>query len=142
MDILPTLTDLYNIKYDRSSIEGESLLKSQKKGNPTRVLAAFLAPQIMHIPAKLAIIRGADKLIYSEEMTEEDLSFFVYPPHFEKYEMYNVLHDPYEKNNLFEKNLKKSREMLKILQNFKIKRGKPGFLKELEDQLRALGYIK
>jgi len=142
MDILPTLTDLFDIKYDRSSIEGISLLKSQKRESRPRVLAAFLAPYIMHIPAKLAIIRGSDKLIYSEEMTQKDLSFFIYPPHFEKYEMYNVLDDPYEKNNLFKKDLEKSREMLRILQAFKIKRGKPGFPQELEEQLRALGYIK
>lgn len=142
MDILPTVLELCSIEPDSSLIEGRSLLQATQNKSNKRVLAASLAPYLMHIPGKLAVIVGQDKLIYSEEMTEEDLSFFVYPPPYEQYELYNIIQDPHEKNNVFGIDLQKSRDMLKLLKTYKIKRGKAGFLPELEEQLKALGYIK
>ncbi len=142
MDILPTLLDLHDLDYARKAIDGVSFLDSSRKSLSERILPMFLAPEMMNIPGKIAIVRGRDKLIFSESLTKENLEFFVYPPEFEPYELYDLLEDPQEKNNLFEKDLEKSREMLNILKNYKLKRGKPGYLPELEEQLKALGYIK
>ena len=63
---------------------------------------------VITFPTKTpAFVRGRDKFIYSEILTQE-----------------------------------KSREMLNLLRNYKLKRGKPEYLPELEEQLKALGYIK
>ncbi len=142
MDILPTLLDLHDLEYEQKSIDGLSLFNSDRKRKSERVLPMFLAPELMNIPGKIAIVRGRDKFIFSETLSEKNLEFFVYPPEFEKYELYDLLQDPREKNNLFEKDLEKSREMLNLLRNYKLKRGKPDYLPELEEQLKALGYIK
>jgi arylsulfatase A-like enzyme len=142
MDILPTLLELHDLEYPETDIDGESLLKALGKSTSERILPMFLAPEMMHIPGKIALVKGWNKIIYSEELTEENLEFFVYPPEFEQYELYDLLKDPRERNNLFEIDLETSREMLNLLRNYKLKRGKPGYLPELEEQLKALGYIK
>ena len=142
MDILPTLLKLHDLDFEQKNIDGVPLPDSDQRIMSDRILPMFLAPDLMNIPGKIAIVRGQDKFIYSETLTPKNLEFFVYPPEFEKYELYDLLQDPREKNNLFEKDLEKSRKMLNLLRNYKLKRGKPDYLPELEEQLKALGYIK
>jgi hypothetical protein len=142
MDILPTLLDLHGLTQEPGDIDGNSLLQALRTGNPDRILPMFLAPELMNIPGKVAIVKGWDKIIFSETLTEKNLEFFTHPPEFDKYEMYDLQKDPGEQNNLFEVDLEKSREMLNLLRNYKLKRGKPGYLPELEEQLKALGYIR
>ena len=102
---MPTLLELFDLKYNKKKIEGVSLFNAIEGKTGKRILTAFLAPDLMHIPGKLAIISGENKLIYSKKLTPEDLSFFTHPPKFEMYELYNIVNDQYEKENIFRKDL-------------------------------------
>jgi arylsulfatase A-like enzyme len=143
MDILPTLLERFDLEYDRDAVEGKPLPGVTGEGENTgpRVFTAFLAPYLMNIPGKLAVISGDYKLIYSEPLTKKNRAFFTHPPQFEMFEMYNIINDPFEKENLFKTERKKAAELMKILKKYKFKRGKQGYLPALKKQLETLGYF-
>jgi arylsulfatase A-like enzyme len=146
MDILPALLELFDLEYDKKAIKGISLFEAieGKKETDKRIFTAFLAPLLMNIPGKFAIISGDYKLIYSEKLSRKNLAFFTHPPKFEMFEMYNIAKDPYEKENLFKKNREKAAQLLKILRRYDFKRvkgGTKGYLPALKKQLKTLGYL-
>jgi len=146
VDILPTLMDLYNIKnITNNSIDGISLLKTIKNidKNKKRVIYSYLAPDALRngIPEKIAIITDNIKYIYNKPMNNKQIEFFkISPPEIKK-EMFDIFKDPHDKNNILFKNRKLEHKFYKIINKFRVKKGKKGNIKELEKQLKSLGYL-
>lgn len=146
VDVLPTLMDLYNIEnITNNSIDGISLLKTIKNidKNKKRVIYSYLAPDALRnsIPEKIAIITDNIKYIYNKPMNNKQIEFFKTSPPEIKNEMFDIFKDPYDKNNILFKNRKLEHKFHKIINKFRVKKGKKGNIKELEKQLKSLGYL-
>jgi len=146
VDILPTLMDLYNIKYRKNNpIDGISLLKTIKNidKNKKRLIYSYLAPDALRkgIPEKIAIITDNIKYIYNKPMNNKQIEFFKTSPPEIKNEMFDIFKDPYDKNNILFKNRKIEKRLYKLIIKLKVKKGKKGHLKELEKQMKSLGYL-
>jgi arylsulfatase A-like enzyme len=152
-DVLPTVLEEAGVAFDPAAFDGRSL-RPVFEGRETadRPVTADLADNVLgyRTPFRLAVSSGRDKLIMNEAFKPEALAAFpAAPPAAPPVELYDLSRDPGEKANLVADPAKArpARELAqaasalaKILQA----RGaaKSGMTKALEDQLRALGYIK
>jgi arylsulfatase A-like enzyme len=153
VDIMPTILESLDIDYSDQYIDGESLLGLLPDAANTAEERVFLSEldayaSENHIPRKIAINQGRNKLIINDEFSPENLAYYAFPPpEFQKMEIYNLLNDPRELRNLFEKEPALARKLIDFMkarykQNKKVKANKAKIDKELNEQLRALGYIK
>ena len=144
-DVIPTLMELYNIKGETDVLHGIPLTETITGSDRTkkRLVFSYLAPGSLRkgIPEKIALITGSFKYIKQEKMSAKDKAYFLVPPPPLKDEMYNIADDPFERTNIRFKNAGKEREFKKILEAVKLKRGKKGNFKELNEALRSLGYL-
>jgi arylsulfatase A-like enzyme len=145
VDILPTILDLFQVKRKmRSPIDGISLLDAVKKKTASdRVVTAYLAPRALRngIPARISLIRGNYKYIFNQKMTEDDLSGFIFaPPDFTD-ELFDLSVDPYEKSNIIESRPQTAVAFMKLIRGLEFKQGKKGFLQQLSERLKSLGYF-
>ena len=92
--------------------------------------------------------RGKNKLISNEEFPPEFLSYFqIPPPEVEKLEIYNLENDYAETRNVVNQNPNLARELvdffkINYIESLKVIPQKSEINKEVQEQLRALGYIK
>ncbi len=145
-DILPTVMDYYGYgDIKQLNIQGKSvipLIKGQQ--NKNRIIISYLAPKSIrrNIPARVAIIQGEFKLIYNQKIKPEDIKYFIFPPQNNvRYEMFNILKDPEEKDNIFYVKGKSATRLKKLLKKIEIKKGKNRYLKSLKKKLKSLGYL-
>ncbi|MCX6567256.1 MAG: sulfatase [Candidatus Aminicenantes bacterium] len=153
IDLMPTVLDVAGIPSEELSINGESLrpvLRGKETGD--RVFLAELAENILNcqIPQRLALNYGRRKVILNRAFTPEQLEFFTAkPPSFPPVELYDLARDPGEQKNVIDRPedaakvralVQKARETDRLIPRREGKESKID--KNLEDQLRALGYIR
>jgi choline-sulfatase len=155
IDILPTVLDLYKIKFDSKSIDGTSLLPLVKGKNWKRhSLYSSLSScwMIEALPPKFSILTKDLKLIVNYPFKDSNLEFFdadSKPPDLGRIELFNTKQDTKEASNLVnQKEIPEYfRPMISELQiaiNKAIassKRGKLILSEEDIEKLKALGYI-
>ena len=136
IDILPTVMEIYGIKY-KGHLDGKSVKKAFfEKG---RYILSFLAPySLKKVPGATAIITRKYKLIFNQKTEGSYLKEWTEKPAFK---LFNIENDQAENKNLFQEKNTEARKLLKILVKYKLTRGRRGFLKGIEEQLKTLGYI-
>ena len=152
-DILPTILDLAGVPFDAAAFDGRSLgpvLEGRETAD--RPVTADIAENVLSFrtPFRLALSSGRDKIILNDAFKPEALAAFPAPPPASPpVELYDLAKDPAEKTNLARdaSKARPARELVqaaaglaKVLQPRDA--AKTRMTKELEDQLRALGYIR
>ncbi len=145
VDILPTILDLKNIQTKPPvEFDGISLLKAGKgKAYRNRIVSSFLASSALRngIPEKIALISGNYKYIHNKKMGPHDLeAFLIKPPELGE-ELFDIFSDPNERFNIIEIHPELVAQFVSYFRDLSLKSGKRGFLKELEERLRSLGYF-
>jgi arylsulfatase A-like enzyme len=151
VDIFPTILEEIGILRQDLEIDGASLfpvIKGQEKGN--RAFMADVASNVLnsHIPQKISLNKGDEKLILNKKFSKEDLEFFlVQPPVLVPVEMYDLARDPNEKENISDARFELANQIIQKIQLIykeakKRKTGKMEMNEELKKQLEALGYIR
>jgi arylsulfatase A-like enzyme len=151
VDILPSILDILGLDYSSFQFEGQSVLGLLKSGaKDSRISVGYkFAPlyteqhQFGYILRYISENMDGSKLIWKEEIQRRNKI----PPGIE---LYDLLKDPGEKNNLAESELSLAQELIEKLNPYyreasKIKEGVIKTVvedKSLEERLRALGYIK
>ncbi|MFW6139872.1 MAG: sulfatase [Acidobacteriota bacterium] len=151
VDIMPTILDEMRIDYSDLIMDGKSLfplLKGKEKGD--RVFLSDFGSNVLrsHIPQKISMNKGSYKLILNKKFSQNDLSFFAAPPpETETVELFDILSDPQEKNNIAQKHPHISKSILEKIDRIysqakKRKTEKTEINERLKKQLKALGYIR
>lgn len=151
VDIVPTVLDVLEIENSESEMDGNSLIRlinGKEKGD--REFFSYLGPDgFPHVPEKISVNNDSYKLILNRPFSEEDRSYFIPPPIPPvKLELYHLKNDPLEEENLSHKERSVTQELLQRL-NVLLSESKDRKVQEkaiideeLEERLRALGYIK
>lgn len=154
IDILPTILEELGIDFNEKSFDGQSLLKILNgEAKEDRVFLADVADSSdpatsSRFPQRMAMNSGRSKLILNGEFRKEYLAGLLEPPPaVPPVELYDLDKDPAEKKNIAGVNSDLARRMTAQLENIyrqarPRQAAKAKMTKELEDQLRALGYIR
>ncbi|MFC2164697.1 sulfatase [Acidobacteriota bacterium] len=153
VDAMPTILEALGIDHSDNYMDGESLyslLLDNSESTEERIFLSELAPYAgeNHIPRKIAINQGRNKLIINDKFSPEDLAYYTFPPpEIQKMEIYDLTKDPREILNLIKKEPSMARRLIDFMnarykQNKKVKTNKAKIDEELNEQLRALGYIE
>ena len=151
VDIFPTILEELGINYRGLKMDGRSLfpvIKEKEKGN--RKFFADIAPNVLdsHIPQRITMNKGEEKIITNKKFSKEDLEFFFSPPHVSNpIEVYNLVQDPGERRNIADE---RSELAIQIIQEIdriyreaqKRQTRKLEINEELKKRLKALGYIR
>lgn len=152
-DVLPTILEEAGVPFDPAAFDGRSL-RPVIDGRETadRPVTADVAENVLgfRTPFRIAVSSGRDKLIMNDMFKPEALAAFPAPPPVPPaVELYDLARDPGEKTNLARDPAKAqpARELISAASGLaKVLRtrdaAKSGLTKALEDQLRALGYIR
>jgi arylsulfatase A-like enzyme len=149
-DIMPTILEELTIKYSKKKIDGRSLIPIiMEKEKKERGFISDIGRNILGFknPRRVASIKGKYKIIFSEDYSKEDLNFFIYPPpSFQNMEVYNLINDFEEKNNLSSKNKELANQLFnELISKYLIRSpeqaGKFKMNENLKKQLKALGYL-
>ncbi len=151
VDIAPTIVEETGIRHSRWKPDGESLaglVRGREKTARTRI-SYTPSEGSAHMPRRLGVVRAPYKLILNDPYPAGASTFFTPPPpRQEAIELFDWVRDPAEKTNLAARNPELVRELVRIAGEYERKlagsRGGRKFVmtKELEDKLRALGYIR
>jgi arylsulfatase A-like enzyme len=164
IDLLPTILSYYNIDYEAAKLDGTTLMpliKNSQARRPGYVVSTISTGRYFEaIPPKIAVLFDHYKLIYNHPFSPEDLAFFkdyTRPPETPKFELYDLENDPYEMNNIAYPPIndpqavplhrKKMMSVIaaiekKIKQKMsEIAKKKKSLDKEVEEQLKSLGYL-
>jgi arylsulfatase A-like enzyme len=154
IDVLPTILEELGIDQDEKMFDGRSLipiLKGRKKESRTFLAdvadTAERSPT-SRIPMKIAVNSGDSKLVLNREYRKEYLeSLPEPPPPNPPIELYNLRDDPGEKKNIADQQTdivrRLTAQVKSLYQNAQKRQPvKAGMTKELENELRALGYIR
>lgn len=162
VDVMPTVLEAVGLDAESLRLDGRSLfpvIKGKEKGD--RIFLADIlgfrvegfgqeveTPSDMPFPQKIAVNSGKGKLILNRDISEEDRAFFnPPPPDLPRLEFYDLARDPLEKANIVSQKAALARRLVEELRKI-YRKGhihKPGRVeidKTLEEQLRALGYIR
>jgi arylsulfatase A-like enzyme len=151
VDIAPTILEITRAGDSGMEMDGESVLPLLKNRKTKERLGLSLLPHrmIAFIPQKMAIIEAGRKFIVNRDFEPQAYQYFTPPPpRLDPFELYDLVRDPSEKNNRAGRETAEVRvlfrraEKLFRMQEGKLKSQKILLDKELEDQLRTLGYIK
>ncbi|NIM90309.1 MAG: sulfatase-like hydrolase/transferase [Candidatus Aminicenantes bacterium] len=151
IDIVPTVLEELGLEVSDYGFNGNSLLKMIRgEGEGDRSFISYLGPEgFLHIPEKISMNKNRYKLILNSPYTKKTLSYFrPPPPPFQRIELYNLEEDPLESNNLALHLREIAQEMqIKLVEYLKKAREKKALERafideELEERLRALGYIE
>jgi arylsulfatase A-like enzyme len=151
VDIFPTVLEETGIDFSALEIDGQSLLpliKGKEKGD--RTFLADIASNVLasHIPQRITLNRGREKLILNKHFRPEDLSFFISPPpDLGPVELYNLALDPGEKQNIADNNPQVANQFIQRIDAIyeaamKRETKKLEMDEELKKRLKALGYIR
>ncbi len=154
IDVLPTILEELGIDFNETSFDGRSLISVLKgREKESRTFLADVADTadrspISRIPMKIAANSGDLKLVLNREYRKEYLeSLPELPPPNPPIELYNLRDDPGEKKNIADQQTDVVRRLTaqvkSLYQNAQKRQPvKAGMTKELENELRALGYIR
>lgn len=152
VDVVPTVLDELGVKASRRSLDGESLIPViQGKDTRDRFCLSVLPDNIFAdpMPGKISLIQGRYKIILNDRYTPRAYVYYSPPPPQEDPVMlFDLKRDPLERHNLASQKGEITRRMLAELQPYirAVKNQRPGEKavvdKELEERLRALGYVK
>jgi arylsulfatase A-like enzyme len=151
VDIFPTVLEETGIDFSSLDIDGQSLfplITGKEKGD--RTLLADIASNVLasHVPQKIALNRGREKLILNKHYSPEDLRFFVSPPpDLGPVELYDLVLDPGEKQSIADQKPQLANQVIQEIDAIyraakKRKTEKLEMDEELKKQLKALGYIR
>lgn len=156
LDLMPTILNFYGIDYEADKLDGKNLMPLIKEGrirSPAYVVTTISTGRYFEaIPPKIAIIFDDYKLIYNQPFNPRDLDFFkdyTLPPETPKLELYDLKKDPYEKHNIAYTHPGLRKKMMPVIlkierlikKKLSSKRKKKSLDKEVEDQLKELGYL-
>jgi arylsulfatase A-like enzyme len=151
VDIVPTVLDEFRIGWSKSNIDGRSLVPLLTgKEKEHRTFLADVGENILnlHLPRKMAMNEGTFKFIVNKYLSQEEKDFFQFPPvPVKMLELFDLSVDPLERNSIVEKEARLAQRFLRHLEAVSARvKGQiqetAVIDKELEQQLRALGYIK
>jgi arylsulfatase A-like enzyme len=153
VDIVPTVLEELGVDFAPDDFDGRGLL-SVLDGRETadRHFVAELAPSVTqtHNHAAAAVNSGRNKIIINGRFSRENMAYFMFPPpSFPAIELFDLTSDPGEKTNVMDRpeRAAAARELAgrgeALMNGLKNRTGDMTKLpKNLEDQLRSLGYIK
>ncbi len=158
VDLMPTILSYYGIDYQAAKLDGTNLMPliqdNQKGKNSRRYVVSTISTgkYFEAIPTKIALLFDEYKLIYNDPFGREELEFFkdyALPPQVPKFELYNLTDDPAEIRNIVDTHKRLKDKMMpvileihkKILQRLSGRGKKKPLDKEVEDQLKSLGYL-
>ncbi len=141
IDILPTILDIAKIKYDKNLFDGKSLLNViTEKEKEDRVFISDLAHKDLPVPCPAIIATNRDQLKFIITKSTEGIK---------DVETYDLLRDPNENHNIITKANQIRKKVISFLNNYyqdkmQIKRSNARIRmnKELEEKLKALGYLR
>jgi len=141
IDILPTILDITEIKYDKGLFDGKSLLDLiTKKEKEDRVFISDLAHKDLPVPCPAIIATNRDQLKFIITKSPEGIK---------DVETYDLLKDPNENHNIITKANKMRKKIISFLNAYyqrkmQIKRSTDRIKinKALEEKLKALGYLR
>ncbi len=153
IDIVPTILEELNIDYSRLEFDGKSLIKMIKgKENDDRI--SFAAETRYYESSwcfpKISVLYGRYKLILTGKEALERADESAILKNRRKLEIYDVRKDPFERNNLLNREEVTARDLIQVLYKNYYKKGEKKELrttqitidKELKERLKALGYIR
>ncbi|NIM13413.1 MAG: sulfatase-like hydrolase/transferase [Candidatus Aminicenantes bacterium] len=158
VDLMPTILSYYGIDYKAAKLDGMNLMpliqNDQKGKNSRRYVVSTISTgkYFEAIPTKIALLFDDYKLIYNDPFVREELEFFkdyALPPHVPKFELYNLKDDPDETRNIVDNHQRLRDKMMpvileirkKILERLSAREKKKPLDKEVEEQLKSLGYL-
>lgn len=158
VDLMPTILSYYGIDYKAAKLDGTNLMPliqdGQKRKNSRRYVVSTISTgkYFEAIPTKIALLFDDYKLIYNDPFGREELEFFkdyALPPQVPKFELYNLKDDPDETRNIVDNHQRLKDKMMpvileirkKILQRLSARGKKKPLDKEVEEQLKSLGYL-
>jgi len=151
VDVMPTILEELRIDISELSLDGKSLFPTiEGKDGEDRTFWADIGGNVLnsHVPQKIATNSGFEKFILNRKYTEEDLSYFEYPPPATgPLELYELKSDPSEELNVADSRTDLVNQLIRTIEDLysqakKRRSLKPEIDKDLKEQLRALGYIK
>lgn len=151
VDVMPTILEELRIDSEALPLDGKSLFQViEGKDREDRSFWADIGDNVLnsHVPQKISTNIGFEKFILNTKYTEEDLSFFDYPPpDTGPVELYELKDDPREKINTADNRADLVNQLIHTIevlysQARKRRSLKPEIDEDLKEQLRALGYIK
>jgi arylsulfatase A-like enzyme len=149
VDIVPTIIEVLDIEVSDYKFDGESLiplLNGKDKEDRIFISEKRFGPMF---PDRIATNEANFKLVVNSPYSGIHIGYYhPDPPHPPEIELFDMIADPLEKENLADKEAQVVRELLEKIdlyrKNSKIKNSKtlrPAFDKKLEERLKALGYI-
>jgi arylsulfatase A-like enzyme len=151
VDIFPTILEESGIHPEDWEIDGESLLPVLRgEEKDSRTFIADVASNVLdsHIPQKISMNRGEEKLILNKKFRKEDHEFFFFPPpDLIPVEVYDLIQDPEEKKNIVGMRSELANQIIQDIDRIfkeakKRGTGKLKMSEKLKKQLEALGYIR
>jgi len=140
IDIMPTVLDVAGIKYNKDLLDGQSLftlITGKEKKN--RIYISDLAHKDILIPCPALIATNKNQLKFIITKSREGIRYI---------ETYDISKDAEEKYNIITKDDKVREELIASLNKYyqrkmDVKKGKikVQLNKELEERLKALGYL-
>ncbi|MGB8952943.1 MAG: sulfatase [Candidatus Aminicenantales bacterium] len=161
IDVLPTILETLGIETSGFDFEGQSLIPVIKGVHEDRAFLAdtcWLGPSELqppeesvlnpYIPQKVTMNAGKFKIILNRKLSQEVLDILTTPPPtIPAVELYDLDHDPEETRNCAAENPQLVRQLLQRIEDIykkakwrDIRRDRMS--RDLEKQLRALGYIR
>jgi len=151
VDVMPTILEEMGIDDKNLGLDGRSLHPLLR--GESREDRVFFADRKSHVTdantwQRVTLNEGRMKLILNKVFSPQELTFYRYPPPpTPPVELYDLGEDPAEKKNIADKHAELARRLTAQMDGlFKNARprqsAKTKISKELEDQLRALGYIR
>lgn len=151
VDVMPTILQEMDLDFEDLNLDGRSLCPIlEGEENQARRFLADVGENVLnsHIPQKVSTNQGRIKLIVNQEFDSEALKFFEYPPPvLNQIELYDLSEDLQERRNLADVKSQLARQLVRWIEDFysrteKGKSEKAEIDSTLEDQLKALGYIR
>jgi len=151
IDIMPTILEELDIDFSGLPFDGQSLIPLLKdKETEDRIFLADIGDNVLdsHVPQKITMNFKRYKIIINKKFSREDLQFFLSPPpSISSIELYDLMEDPFEKENIASKKKALVYQLTKKIDEIyqkarEKKKAKLEIDEELKKQLKALGYIR
>jgi arylsulfatase A-like enzyme len=141
IDILPTVLESLQIPYDRDAVEGRSLIEFLGgRESEDRIFISDLAHKNVPEPCPALIASNKNGLKFIIEKSKEGIKTV---------ETFDLSRDPNEKNDISVRAQKLREEVVRFLDEYYLERSKLvrsqeriRMDKELEEKLKALGYLR